>query len=121
MTLLVSSRGTDATKLKHHDIKLLYSRCGPNNDRLAASIVAIRKGVIEAKIVSTIDGADKREALLALRRYVEVKLDRVLRKTSDVQIDSGSGMFGESYNRTDADAPPAYLNRRVESIDKKAG
>lgn len=51
---------------------------GDPNDLLYASIAAIKDGKIIAKIDPSTGGAEQRNAFLALRREVEMKLERIL-------------------------------------------
>lgn len=66
-----------ALLLGEHQIRLLYSRRA-NNDRIVARLVAEKDGVITTKIEPAGDGRDQAEAFNALRRDVEVRLDRIL-------------------------------------------
>lgn len=62
--------------LGDHQIRLLYSRRA--NDRLVARLVAEKEGIIKTKIEPTADGRDQAEAFNALRRDIEIRLDRIL-------------------------------------------
>ena len=73
LTVLSQNGGVD---LKDHDYRLLYSR--RENDRLVARIVAEKDGIIKAQIEPEDDGKDQVQAFLALRRHVEMRLDRLL-------------------------------------------
>ena len=72
---VLSQNGT--IKLEQHDFRLLYSR--RENDRLVARIVAEKEGIIKAQVEPHEDGKDQAEAFKALRRHVELALDRILR------------------------------------------
>ena len=63
--------------LNEHAFRLLYSR--RENDRLVARIVAEKEGIVKAQIEPEHDGKDQAEAFLALRRHIEIQLDRILR------------------------------------------
>lgn len=101
--------------LTEHDFKLLYARREDNDDRIIARIVAVKDGVIEAKIEPVLDGEDQTEAFKALKKDVEVKLDQILREVPDRQSTTvavaGSSRRGPTSPLVDA--PPAYGSRDV--------
>lgn len=65
-----------STDLNEHAFRLFYSR--RENDRLVARIVAEKEGIVKAQIEPEGDGKDQAQAFLALRRHVEIQLDRIL-------------------------------------------
>lgn len=81
-------------------MRLMYSRRESNDERIIARLVAMQNGKITAKIEPESDGSDNREAFLALKKDVEVRLDRVLQG-----VPSGSNSAATA---TPSDAPPAY-------------
>ncbi|KAK4541387.1 hypothetical protein LTR36_007988 [Oleoguttula mirabilis] len=97
--------------LQNYDFSLLYSR--RDNDRVVARIVAEKEGVILAKIEPVADGKDQKEAFRALKRHVEMKLDRILQ---DVPSDGAAvaSIAGPSRappagaRSVPVEAPPAY-------------
>lgn len=74
VTTVLTQNG--ALLLGDHEIRLLYSRRA--NDRIVARIVAEKEGVVVTKIEPSDDGKDQVEAFMALRRDIEVRLDRIL-------------------------------------------
>ncbi|KAK3723471.1 hypothetical protein LTR37_001723 [Vermiconidia calcicola] len=64
--------------LQNHDFRLLYSRRGEDDDRIVAHIVAEKGGVISAQVQPAQDGKDQCEAFKALRRHVEIALEKLL-------------------------------------------
>ena len=97
------------TNLNDHEFKLLYSRREGKEERLVARIVAIKEGVIKAKVEPEADGANQEEAFKALRKDVEVKLDRILQSIPDRDE---AGMASASQG-VSPDAPPAYSSPSV--------
>ncbi len=84
----------------------MYSRRESNEERMVCRIVAIKDGVIKAKIEPEADGADQREAFLALRRYVETALDRILQTIPD----RGYATASAPPAGLSTDLPPAYTS-----------
>lgn len=99
--LLAIATANGTVDLSNASYKLFYSRrpsphppaSGTNNNPspspsnpkvpgddtiLIASVVAMREGKIIAKVEPAAGGAELRDAFLALRRHVEVRLDRIL-------------------------------------------
>ncbi|KAK5173827.1 uncharacterized protein LTR77_002508 [Saxophila tyrrhenica] len=76
-TITVLTQNGRLLNLEQHDFRLLYSR--RENDRLVARIVAEREGIIKAQIEPHEDGKDQAEAFKALRRHVELALDKYLK------------------------------------------
>lgn len=64
--------------LRDYDFRLLYSR--RETDRIMARIVAEKNGIIAAKIEPDGDGKDYAQAFKALKRDIEIKLDRIIRE-----------------------------------------
>lgn len=62
--------------LRDYDFRLLYSR--RETDSIVARIVAEKNGVIAAKVEPDGDGKDHAQAFRALKKDVEIKLDRIL-------------------------------------------
>lgn len=62
--------------LRDHSFRLLFSR--RDNDRMVARILAEKNGVIDVKVEPEMDGKDYWEAFKALRKDVEVQLERIL-------------------------------------------
>lgn len=91
--------------LSDHDFKLLYSRREGKDDRFVARIVAVKDNVITAKIEPELDGQGHEEAFMALRKDVEIKLDRLLDAVPDIAGDTGRE---SAANAVAAQAPPAY-------------
>lgn len=101
------------------DFKMLYSRRGENDDRIIARLVAIKDGIIKAKIEPQGDGKDQPEAFRAFRRGVEVQLERILRS-----VPGGSPSVAPEGSDTDSlvtldDDPPAYNGRYVGMMEPK--
>ncbi|KAL9110863.1 MAG: hypothetical protein Q9227_004663 [Pyrenula ochraceoflavens] len=92
----VASRN-GAINLSEHDFKLLFSRrpmrvgsgkqYKTKDEEIVATLVAMKDGVIEAKIESPMGGKDQRTAFLAFRKEIEVRLESLLQ---DVPADGGS-------------------------------
>lgn len=97
--------------LEDHDFRILYARPVENDDRIVARLVAVKDGVIKAKIEPRADGKDQREAFLAFKKDVEVRLDRILQG-----VPNGS----ESTSAAPSDAPPAYGTENGGLSDRKA-
>ena len=72
---VLSQNGT--INLENHEIRLLYSR--RENDRIVARIVSEKEGIVKAQIAPRADGKDQVEAFKALRKHVELCLERILR------------------------------------------
>jgi hypothetical protein len=107
-----------AINLDDHDFRIVYSRRGENEDRIVARLVAIKDGVMQTKIEPRADGKDQAEALKALRKDVEIKLDQILESIPD----SSSSIVGASSNAASpvsAHAPPAYTGNGVEILGQK--
>ena len=102
--------------LDDHEFKLMYSRRENDPENVVARIVAIRDGTIKAKIEPEAGGVDQREAFMALKKDVEIKLDRLLQS-----VPSGSISAGPSSSRRPADAPPAYSSAAIGVGEKKKG
>lgn len=64
------------TNLTDHEVRLLFSR--RETDRMVARIVAEKEGIVKAQIAPRDDGKDQAEAFQALKRHVEMSLDRIL-------------------------------------------
>ena len=62
--------------LENHEVRLLYSR--RQNERMVARIVAEKEGIVKAQVAPRDDGKDQAEAFKALRKHVEMCLDRIL-------------------------------------------
>ena len=75
MTVLSQNGSID---LNNIEVRLLYSR--RENDRMVARIVAEREGIVKAQIAPRDDGKDQAEAFRALKRHVEMSLDRILQE-----------------------------------------
>lgn len=88
--------------LGDHEIRLLYSRRG--NDRIVARLVAEKDGVIKTKIEPSTDGRDQAEAFNALRRDVEIRLDRIL---TEVPGESAPPSKVETPSSPSSAQPPA--------------
>lgn len=95
--------------LGDHDIRLLYSRRG--NDRIVARLVAEKEGVIKTKIEPKADGRDQAEAFNALRRDIEIRLDKIL---SEVPGESSAS----SSTKVDA---PAVQSPASPSAPRRGG
>ena len=116
-------------KLDEHDFKLLYSRRGPNEDRIVARLVAMKNGVITAKIEPVADGKSQKEAFQALRRHIEVQLDQLLQAIPDgINAGPSGSIAGPSVPALPSvpsvpsvpsivspreDAPPAYSSAGI--------
>ena len=107
--------------IEEHDFRLLYSRRENNEDRIIARIVAIKEGVIRAKIEPTTDGANQTEAFKAFRRDIEVQLDRILQTIPSGSSPGLKPSGIESSKRSGADAPPAYSSPGASREDRKKG
>lgn len=107
--------------LAGHEFKLLYSRPEARDDHFIARIVAIKDGVIDAKIEPATDGTDQAEAFKALKKDVEVKLDRLLQQVPDrgpATAGPSTGARSSTRTRT-SDAPPAYGSTEVDMTPSK--
>lgn len=105
------------SNLEDHDFKLLYSRREHNQERFVARIVAVKDGVIRAKLEPGDDGEDHFNAFMKLKKDVEIKLDRLLQSIPTSPGDAGApspATVGAS-----ADAPPAYGSTAVGMGDRK--
>ena len=105
--------------LDDHDLRIMYSRRGDNEERVVARLVAVKDGIIKAKLEPTADGSDQGEAMRAFRRDVEVKLDQIL---SSIPSRSSSAAVSGSIPPSSAsvDAPPAYSKGGVGAMIEKA-
>jgi hypothetical protein len=106
--------------LRRYNFRLLFSR--REDDRVVARLVAQLNGVIRAKIEPEEDGKDQTEAFLALRKDVEMKLERILQAvpSGGEDVDAVAGPSSPSAMRPGpgpgpggrslipSDAPPAY-------------
>lgn len=108
--VVATSNGT--LDLSQADFKVFYSRKPSSPDKLFASIVAMQEGKIVAKIEGNDGGAEQRDALLALRRDVEVQLDGILAEVPSSSV-SGSGPRGAVGGSVPADLPPAYTGKGI--------
>lgn len=88
-----------------------------------ARVVALKDGVIKAKVEPEADGNDQAEAMRAFRRDVEVKLERLLQS-----IPSDSSSAGQRDNDLASpaspmprDAPPAYTRTGYVGIMNHPG
>ena len=104
--------------LDDHDFKLLYSRRGENNERVVARLVAIKDGIIKAKIEPQADGENQAEAFKAFRKDVEVQLEQILQSVPSGSSSTATGSSGVT-SLVPADAPPAYSNSGVGIADQK--
>lgn len=77
---------------------------------MVARIVAEKDGRIQAKIEPVGDGKDQKEAFRALKRHIEMLLDRILQDVpSDGEaIASAAGPSRAQAKSTPVEAPPAY-------------
>lgn len=111
--------------LDDHDFQLLYARraTGNSKDRMIARIVAVKDGVIRAKIEPEEDGEDQLQAFSALRKDIEVKLDRILMTVPEQLHDAGEAgaSVSNGVSRARSDAPPAYTGPEVGILASKAG
>ena len=103
--------GNGSIDFGEHDFQVLYSR--RNNDRIAASLVAIKDGVIRAKIDPGLDGKTQAEAFMAFRKDVEMRLDRILKSVpSSIPAEAAPSRASSStqapLSPLPADQPPAY-------------
>lgn len=110
--------------LNNHIFRLLYSR--RDNDGLVARIVAEQDGVIRAKIEPEADGRDQGEAFRALRKHVEMKLDKILMQVPDGNPSDLAARAGPSSPRVVGtqhpfilDAPPEYGSGDVKLGGKR--
>jgi len=112
--------------LQQYDFRLLYSR--RENDRVVARIVAELDGVIKAKIEPDQDGKDQTEAFKALRKGVEVELERILTsvpvalagiEASEVTAGPSRLPSRSGVGVLPADAPPAYGSADVKGSAKR--
>jgi hypothetical protein len=121
-----------ALDLSGYDFRLLYSR--RENDRVVARIVAEKEGIIAAKVEPETDGETQLQAFRALRKDVEIKLDRILEEVPSsgeaVAVLEG-GAAGEPSKLRRA-APPAIphairddeedlLTGRRGSVERRQG
>ena len=111
---LVSNNG--ATKLDNYEFKLLYAR--KPNDRVVATLVAIKAGVIESKIEPPKDGKDSLEAWREFKKHVEGRLHELLETVPDAAMMAGpsnfrDGLVGESGV---VDLPPSYENAATKAV-----
>ena len=104
--------------LEDHDFKLLYSRREDNEEELIASIVAFQDGAIRAKIEPLTGGRTQRDAFLALRKTIEMKLDRILQSVPSGNSNASSvAAAGIAAGMTDG--PPAYEDEAVGVVDRE--
>lgn len=83
--------------LDRHDFELCYSR--RENNRIVASLVALKDGVIDAKLEPDEDGKDEAEAFVAFKMDMERRMNKLLESVPNVAGSPASNP---------ADAPPAY-------------
>ena len=90
----------------------MYSRRGENGERIVARIVAVKEGIIKAKIEPEADGENQAEAMKAFRRDVEVKLDQLLQTipSGSSSIVPGSSGLASPASPVPSDAPPSYTS-----------
>ncbi|KAK5108709.1 hypothetical protein LTR62_007856 [Meristemomyces frigidus] len=120
ITVLTNNGQLDLTG---YNIRLLFSR-REGDDQLVARIVAQLDGVIRAKLEPEAAGNDQTAAFLALKKDVEIKLEKILQGVpgsgGDV-VAAGAGA-GPSQPRNAAlvpvEAPPAYEG---DDVKRKPG
>ena len=106
--------------LSDHDFKLMYSPREGKDDRIVARIVAIKAGVIKAKVEPDADGQDQTEAFKVLRKDVEVKLDRILSMVPDGSRNAEAEASSTAAVRSArVEAPPAYSGGATGVADRK--
>lgn len=112
---LVSNNGS--TKLDDYDFKLLYAR--KPNDRVVATLVAMKSGVIESKIEPPKDGKDSLEAFKEFKKHVEARLHELLETVPDAAMMAGPSNFRNGV--AGVDLPPSYDSAAVKkgSVDGK--
>lgn len=78
--------------------------------------------MIRAKIEPEADGEDQLQAFTALRKDVEMKLDRILMAVPEQLHDVGGASASKSNGatHTGSDAPPAYTGPEVGILASKA-
>ena len=104
---------------EEHDFRLLYSR--RENDRVVARVVAEKGGIIRAQVEPASDGKDQAEAFLALRKHVELQLDRILRDvpgSSEYKNDDGT-TAGPSKNPTTTGVVRSESWRAVPPVPRR--
>ncbi|KAK4504736.1 hypothetical protein PRZ48_002698 [Zasmidium cellare] len=113
---LVSNNG--ATKLDNYEFKLLYAR--KPNDRVVATLVAIKAGVIESKIEPPKDGKDSLEAWREFKKHVEGRLHELLETVPDAAMMAGPSNFRDGLvvqsPPVAADLPPSYENAATRRV-----
>lgn len=100
------------------DFKLLYSRRGENNERVVARLVAIKDGIIKAKIEPQADGENQAEAFRAFRKDVEVQLEQILQSVPGGSSSTAPGS-SDVTSPVPVDAPPAYSGGDVGISEQK--
>ena len=111
---LVSNNGQ--TRLDNYEFKLLYAR--KPNDRVVATLVAIKGGVIESKIEPPKDGKDSLEAWREFKKHVEGRLHELLETVPDAAMMAGPSNFRDGIVRESAvvDLPPSYENAATKGV-----
>ncbi|KAK5125399.1 hypothetical protein LTR85_000508 [Meristemomyces frigidus] len=97
--------------LQSYDFSLMYSR--RENDRVVARIVAEKDGKIQAKIEPVADGKDQKESFRALKKHVELMLDRILQDVPSggaaiASVAGSSRAPTAAVRNVPVEAPPAY-------------
>ncbi|KAK3674662.1 hypothetical protein LTR78_005384 [Recurvomyces mirabilis] len=89
-----------ALNLSNYTIRLLFSR-REHDDQVVARIVAQLDGVIRAKLEPDEAGKDQTEAFMALKKDVEIKLERILQAVPDGgdDVEAASAAAGPSRSR----------------------
>lgn len=81
--------------------------------------MAVKDGVIRAKLEPSNDGVDQRDAFMKLKKDVEIKLDKILQSIPTSPSDAGPSNGARA--APTADAPPAYGSPAVGMGDRKKG
>lgn len=110
--------------LENHDFKLLFSR--KPNDRMVATLVAMKMGVIEAKIESRLDGKDQADAFRSFKKHVELRLNELLETIPDAAAGPVAGpsvvpVVSPVTRAVVPDLPPAYEDGRSRTSSCKKG
>ncbi|KXT07111.1 hypothetical protein AC578_2338 [Pseudocercospora eumusae] len=116
---VISNNGKKA--LENHDFKLLFSR--KPNDRMVATLVAMKMGVIEAKIEPALDGKDQADAFRSFKKHVELRLNELLETIPDAATAPAAGpsVMSAAAKAAVPDLPPAYEDGRSRTSSGKKG
>ena len=109
--IMAIASGNGSQSLERHDFELCYSR--RDNNRIVASLIAVKNGVIDAKIEPEADGRDQARAFWALKIDIEKRMDKLLESVPNLASYAGgidekdlrAYVYRDGIDMTDAKKP----------------